>query len=756
MIDIEVLAHGDLAPRSGVAIAQQTDDILTAVAIDRTGRLNVAWANRGRPWQGPVPVGPGELEPWSGVALARQTDDVLTAAAIGTDGRLRVAWATGTGTWHDPVPVGPAILEPRSGVALGHQTDGTFVATAVGRNGQLHVAWVDGAGEWQGPVPVGPAVLEPWSRLALGKQGDDIFVCAAIGRDGTLHIAWVNEVQQWQGPVPVGGPVLEPKSGIALSYQTGDTLTAAAIGRDGTLHIAWVDGTGQWHGPIPIGGPVLEPWSGVGAVKQGDDILAATAVGSDGDLHVAWVNEGGEWNGPVPIGPTVLEPSGGVAMAAQDDQVTAVAMGGNGVLHVAWVVGTTDWQGPVPIHGATQRICQLTGNYDPEDLPHINDSTTAGVGGTDLGFPVVYGEQLIFLFGDEFGGPRSRDLDPIGISYARQVEPDGFALDFLREPAAGGGYRPFRVHGMHHLKALETPTGGFFHDGRVWAFFHAIPPEATEDSQILLASADDLAADFDLHYAITYINRDPQDRVAPRLPGVVAHDRLNLAGGRVVRNADWPGLPERDGEGLLIWGQAHAPWAAHLGYIPLPLPWRVAAGMASAEQLPIRYFQAADPTTPDQPRWTLDPTLATPLFDVPSVSFLSVSWVPDLDRWIALYTEGWPYHLRAGASDFGADPGWERPIVLRSSPTPWGPWSDRIEILRPSEAYGRYLNNPAGGLQPVRYAPDDVPIDGWLYSPLLVDSFVRTSEGTTSLFWLLSTGKPYQVQLMRTDVRRRG
>jgi len=97
-----------------------------------------------------------------------------------------------------------------------------------------------------------------------------------------------------------------------------------------------------------------------------------------------------------------------------------------------------------------------------------------------------------------------------------------------------------------------------------------------------------------------------------------------------------------------------------------------------------------------------------------------------------------------------------RPIVLRSSPTPWGPWSESIDLLRPSEAHGRYLNNPGGGLQPLRFAPEDVPIDGWLYSPQVVDRFTRTVEGTTSLYWLLSTGKPYQVQLMRSDVRRRG
>ncbi len=757
MIDIEVIAHGNLAPRSGVALAEQSDDVLAAAAIDRGGRLSIAWANRGRPWEGPLPIGSGGLEPWSGVAIARQGGDVLTAAAIGADGTLHIAWVNKVGTWQGPVPVGPPILEPHSGIALAHQTDGVFVATAVGRNGQLHVAWVDGNGAWQGPVPVGAPVLEPWSRLALAKQGDKNLVCAALGRDGTLQIAWVNETGTWQGPVPVGGPVLEPHSGIALSYQTGDTLTAAAIARDGTLHIAWVDGTGNWNGPIPIGGPVLEPWSGVAAARQGEKILVAAAIGSNGELHVAFVNEGGQWRGPVPVGAPILEPSGGIALAGQGDQITAAAMGGNGVLHVAWVVGTGDWQGPVPIHGATRRICQLTGNYDPEDLPHRNDSTRAGVGGTDLGFPVEFREDLVFLFGDQFGDPRSKDLDPMGISAARQVDQDGFALDYVRELGTSVSYKPFRVRGVHDLLAFQTPTGGFAHDGRLWAFFTATADEAPEDSQILLASTDDLASDFELNYAVTYINRDPQASVGPRMDRVMGHDRLNLAGARVVNNADWPGLPRSDGEGLLIWGQGYNPWAAYLGYVALPLdPTVVAADQASSTQLGIAYYQAPDPASPIVPRWPKDPALATPLFDVPAVTFLSMSWVPDLGRWIAIYTECWPAHLQADASHFGPGPGWQRPIVLRSSPTPWGPWSERIDLLKPSEAHGRYLNNPGGGQQPLRFAPEDVPINGWLYSPQVVDRFTRTVEGTTSLYWLLSTGKPYQVQLMRSDVRRRG
>jgi hypothetical protein len=47
-----------------------------------------------------------------------------------------------------------------------------------------------------------------------------------------------------------------------------------------------------------------------------------------------------------------------------------------------------------------------------------------------------------------------------------------------------------------------------------------------------------------------------------------------------------------------------------------------------------------------------------------------------------------------------------------------------------------------------------VPVSGWLYSPAIIDRFQHSTNGTTTLYYLLSTGKPYQIQLMRSDLRR--
>ncbi|WP_225827158.1 hypothetical protein [Streptomyces naphthomycinicus] len=41
-----------------VAMAKQTDNQLTALTIDKNGRLNVTWAANGQAWHDPVPFGP--------------------------------------------------------------------------------------------------------------------------------------------------------------------------------------------------------------------------------------------------------------------------------------------------------------------------------------------------------------------------------------------------------------------------------------------------------------------------------------------------------------------------------------------------------------------------------------------------------------------------------------------------------------------------------------------------------------------------
>ena len=728
-----------------MGLAKQTDDLLTAVAVDMSVRFfkTFAWVDGVGAWHWPVPVGAALLEPGAGIALAKQTDDTLTAATASPNGTLHIAWTDGVGDWQGPVPVGGPVLDRRSGIALAHQIEETLTAAAISPNGTLHIAWTDGVGDWQGPVPVGAALLEPGAGIALAKQTDDTLTAATASPNGTLHIAWTDGVGDWQGPVPVGGPVLDPRSGIALAHQIEETLTAAAISPNGTLHVAWTDGVGDWQGPVPVGGPVLDPRSGIALAHQIEETLTAAAISPNGTLHVAWTDGVGDWQGPVPVGGPVLDPRSGIALAHQiEETFTCIAVGQNGIAHVAWVDGTGRWQGPVPMHGPSRRICQLTGNRDPDGLPHINDSTTVGIGGTDLGFPVQHGDSLVFLFGDQFGLPDQIDMDPIGVSGASGADIDGFPLSYVTE---GGRFRPFQVTQLSPLKNFETPTGGFSHAGRLWAFLNK-KVEGTPNTQTLLASADDQRHDFQLHYSLTYVANQGGP---PPPPGLAGHHLLSLAGSRVVNSADWPQLKSQAAECLLICGQAFGPERAHLAYVDLPLDTPHVASQHDATQLKVKYFAGLESN--GLPRWDDDPTLAQQLFELhKAVTFVSYSWVPGLNRWLAMYTEARPFDEHWNPDHDPGEPPWRRPIVVRSAPAPWGPWSERMPLVYPAEAYANHwLTDPAReGLGPGG-------IGGWLYCPALVERFTRwdPETHTATIHYLVSAGDPYHVHLMRAALR---
>ena len=738
---IGVVWSRELPAQARVGLAQQTEDALTGAAVDARGVLVVTWVHDDRSWHWPAPIGPAILEPGAGVALAQQSTASMTAATVGRDGRLHIAWADSGGPWQGPVPVGKSVLDPSSNIALAHQVEETYAALALARDGTLHVAWTDGE-TWQGPVPVGGPVLSPGSGIALGRQGEDTTTAVAIGKDHRLHVAWANDVGDWQAPVPVGEPVLSLDSGVALVRQGEDTVTAVAIGDDRRLHVAWTEG-GAWQPPIAVGDPVLSPGSGVAIAHQTDDTYVAVAIGDEGTLHVAWTEAGGPWQGPVPVGRPDLEPTSGIALARQDNNtLTCLATGKIGVLYVASVEDTKSWQGPWPTHGACPRLGQLTGDSDPEGLPHVNDSFQFGVGGTDLGFAVEHDGSLVLLFGDQFGAPDDVNADPIGVSTATEAGPGGFTLGYVTP--GPGRFRPFTVKPFKSLLALDTPTGGFSHVAqastvpRLWAFLNK------DKDGNLLGSTDNLEREFDLHFTVA---------------GRGHHQLLHLAGARVVKSREWPELTSAAEDCLLICGQAFPPdgTRAHLAWIDLPLETPSVSNALDAPQLLVNYF--AGFRSDGRPRWTLDPVHASeyPLFDLRrAVTFVSLSWLPELRRWIALYTEGRSRWTLEGPITWDPvlDPGeapWKRPIVLRSSPTPWGPWSEPVALVAPAEAYGRWLHDPereddprgAGGL------------GGWLYCPVVVDRFTRwhPETQTASIHFLLSAGAPYHVQLMRADLR---
>ncbi len=356
------------------------------------------------------------------------------------------------------------------------------------------------------------------------------------------------------------------------------------------------------------------------------------------------------------------------------------------------------------VPASTRRICQVTGDYDPKGLPHINNTALWGAVGTDLGIPVEHRGKLYIFFGDvaEFD-----DATPIAYTTDRDPEPHGFRLIPILRDGPGTSFRPFNVRGLtttDHLGRNETPTGAFSYHGRLYVFV------VTGDDKPVssLTSSTDPANDFDLHHHISDANGKFW-QISPW----------------VLDNADWPGLPSDTVDGALLWGQAgHSVYLAWMELDPDQDP-----------SAALKYY--AGPKMP----WSERDSDAVPLFSVPSITQLSVAWVPQARRWLMLYSRAF----------------WDLPresIVCRVAKTPWD-WSDEITIFDPDRdgAFTRYMHEPGHDdgldLRPPRSG------SGWAYAPFLLNRYTRwdSRKRTATIYYLMSTNAPYQVMLMRSQLQ---
>lgn len=145
------------------------------------------------------------------------------------------------------------------------------------------------------------------------------------------------------------------------------------------------------------------------------------------------------------------------------------------------------------------------------------------------------------------------------------------------------------------------------------------------------------------------------------------------------------------------------------------------------------------------------------------VGQMSVSWVPSLKRWVMLYGGGMGTvfgELIFGEDIDKIDQSKVGPIYIRYAENPWGPWTapePAFEPGDPSVPSGEYA--PGGILFSTQCKGEDCaePQDAWptdkgaLYGPDIVDRWTTAeSNGTTTLYWHVSTWNPYQVVLMRT------
>lgn len=159
-----------------------------------------------------------------------------------------------------------------------------------------------------------------------------------------------------------------------------------------------------------------------------------------------------------------------------------------------------------------------------------------------------------------------------------------------------------------------------------------------------------------------------------------------------------------------------------------------------------------------------DPT--TEQYDV--VGELSISWIEPLHKWLMLYggqygPGGLLVMQGAGASEVQPDP--EGGILIRFADHPWGPWSSPRRVLRARTLDDTIVPLPSApnGIlaRPDCTAPDCPPSEpnypaserGELYSAHLIEPWTTAREHAVDVYWVVSTWNPYQVVLLKTELR---
>ena len=368
------------------------------------------------------------------------------------------------------------------------------------------------------------------------------------------------------------------------------------------------------------------------------------------------------------------------------------------------------------VAGSTQKVEQLVADVDRvTKRPTLGRTEERfGVIGTDLGYSFEHDGKLYFLFGDTIA--RGGTGDAIATTTAQSGE-GGVRLDFL----AGGDGKFFKVRppGVS-METNEVPLAGVSLGGR---FYMMVRTNRTKGA----------STGVDIAKLVGFDERDRRFEVFRDVSRLPAGRFLQVS----LHHATTPiaGLPGQ-GPAVLMWGTGtYRKSNPYLAVTP-------ARNYATGEGT--RYFAGLDAA--GEPTWAADESRAAPLFEQPTIGDVSVSFVPQVDLWLMLY-DSWPG--RPDHKDAG--------IQLRTSTTPWGPWSAPEPVLRPVEAARAklmHMANTDDGLEwPLKKfnGASRKSEQGAIYAPYVIERFTRVEGDRLKLYYTLSTWNPYVVLLMRSE-----
>jgi hypothetical protein len=372
------------------------------------------------------------------------------------------------------------------------------------------------------------------------------------------------------------------------------------------------------------------------------------------------------------------------------------------------LIATLAFVPPVQVvPGSVQKISQITGETDFQlKAPATNRTQTRfGLAGTDLGASFEHDGKLVFLFGDTYpsAGPTpERPIDGDPVAFCTDTNPDdGLTLDFVTAP--DGKYQPVAVPNIP-MATFAVPNGGFSHGGQMYAFFSSdiegTPLGITMGRSVLIRSADGKRWEY-----VSTVSTDKFVNVSPQ----------------IVDAAKTPGLPEKEGKGLLMWAASREYRRSnpYLAYWPLD---------KMGDRGAIRYWSGNG-------QWSRHETDARPLFHHPMIGEISVAWCAPLNRWLMLYNVEQP-----------------RSVLMRTAEQPWGPWTDATILFEPKDGFGKFIHEagrPDGVGDPGREG-----LGGDAYGPYLIPKFFKEEGNEATIYFVLSTWNPYNVMLMRARLRR--
>jgi hypothetical protein len=359
------------------------------------------------------------------------------------------------------------------------------------------------------------------------------------------------------------------------------------------------------------------------------------------------------------------------------------------------------------VRGSSKKICQITGDMDRErNQPTLNQTQTRfGVAGTDLGFSFEHDAKTFFLFGDTLG--RKNVVGADSIAYSSDTNPeDCLALDFVAGPDKY--FLSPTLPGIS-LGGFEVPSGGLSVNGKMYVFLTTEHTEQKAMGRSLLALSTDSAKSFQF---VADISRDKFINLAPLL----------------VNNADVPGVPLNQGQGILLWGSGdYRKSDPYLAYAPLNefedrKAWRFFAGIFGGS-----------------PRWSANESDAASLFQQPCIGEFSVTWNQFLKKWLMLYNCNEP-----------------RGINFRVADLPWGPWSAPQLLFDPKDDNGYcHFIHLSWEIRKCDEIGDrgQENESGAAYAPHVISRFTTGTANQTTIIFVLSTWNPYQVVLMKSTLR---